>query len=286
MFHALAFSFAILVAGCAKPTTRHPAISLPELQGEVVTQAREQFREEVQRKLRLQQITDRLLSANVSLCNQPRWQYGFYHFDPPKLQDENPVYNALFLDYFGLETTEKNPVITSVRIGSGAQDAGLKKGDRILQAQDQFVQAKIKRDLRSSNFYQNKEDIPPVTWINTLEEVLESLGQNEKLSVTIQRRTRQDSLHYMGREERKVSIFKDSIYHLEMKKKPLCDNQSFPVKGSQINAYTDGTHIGVTIGALNRLSDKELALIIAHELAHCFEGHVDKKKRNALLEAV
>ena len=152
MFHArLLFCYS---GRLCKPTTRHPAISLPD--------------EVVQARPRRSTKETRSTTVRQSLCNRLDGNTAF------GLCQAGIQYTMLVS--YGLETTEKNPVITSVRIGSGAQDAGLKKGDRILQAQDQFVQAKIKRDLRSSNFYQNKEDIRLLH--NTLEEV-ESVHSNK-----------------------------------------------------------------------------------------------------------
>jgi len=58
-------------------------------------------------------------------------------------------------------------------------------------------------------------------------------------------------------------------------------------KASNLNAYADGQNIVVSRGMMRFVeSDTELALVIAHELAHNAMGHVDKKKSNALTGAL
>ena len=58
-------------------------------------------------------------------------------------------------------------------------------------------------------------------------------------------------------------------------------------KSSNINAYADGQNIVISRGMMRFAeNDTELALVIAHELAHNAMTHVDKKKTNALTGAL
>lgn len=62
---------------------------------------------------------------------------------------------------------------------------------------------------------------------------------------------------------------------------------NFPVRvdheSNEINAYADGTQIVITRGIIRFTeNDEELALVIAHELAHDALTHVDKLKQNAM----
>ena len=51
------------------------------------------------------------------------------------------------------------------------------------------------------------------------------------------------------------------------------------VDKEQINAFADGTNIGITTGMIRfAKSDTELSLVIAHELAHNVMGHIDKRR--------
>jgi predicted Zn-dependent protease len=50
------------------------------------------------------------------------------------------------------------------------------------------------------------------------------------------------------------------------------------INDSTINGFTDGKEISITRGAIENLSEEELAFIVGHEKAHIQEGHVGKTK--------
>lgn len=50
---------------------------------------------------------------------------------------------------------------------------------------------------------------------------------------------------------------------------------------NEVNAYADGENITIARGMYRFADDNELALVIAHELAHNIMGHIDKMKHNA-----
>lgn len=58
-------------------------------------------------------------------------------------------------------------------------------------------------------------------------------------------------------------------------------------KSEELNAYADGSSINITSGIMRfTRSDEELALVVAHELAHNTEGHMKAKNRNAAIGAI
>jgi len=58
---------------------------------------------------------------------------------------------------------------------------------------------------------------------------------------------------------------------------------SYDYESMDVNAYADGKFIYITRGMLRFVdNDTELALVIAHELAHNAMGHVKKQKTNAM----
>ena len=69
-----------------------------------------------------------------------------------------------------------------------------------------------------------------------------------------------------------------------LKRVKICDyGVSFQAGKEQINAYADGKAIYLTSGMLRFIeTDTELALVIAHELAHNSMEHIKKKKTNAI----
>lgn len=64
----------------------------------------------------------------------------------------------------------------------------------------------------------------------------------------------------------------------------VCAYPVLLVNDPGLNAYADGNNIYVTTGMMRfAQSDLDLQTVIAHELAHNTEGHIDKKVANALL---
>ena len=55
----------------------------------------------------------------------------------------------------------------------------------------------------------------------------------------------------------------------------------------QINAFADGERVYIAAGMLRFVQDDgELALVLAHEMAHITRGHVEAKQANVLLGAL
>lgn len=67
----------------------------------------------------------------------------------------------------------------------------------------------------------------------------------------------------------------------------VCDYPVTMTDSSEVNAYADGKGIFVTRGMMRfAADDRELAMVLAHELAHNTMGHIDKSKTNAMLGSV
>lgn len=67
----------------------------------------------------------------------------------------------------------------------------------------------------------------------------------------------------------------------------ICDYTVALVLDDDLNAYADGDNVFVTRRMLRFTdSDKELALVIAHELAHNIMNHISKRQRNYSLGAL
>nr|WP_067298344.1 M48 family metallopeptidase [Marinobacterium profundum] len=79
----------------------------------------------------------------------------------------------------------------------------------------------------------------------------------------------------------------DSRMDLTLMPEELCDWPVRLIRSSAINAHADGREIRINQGMLSYAQgDDELALVIAHEIAHNGLQHIDKQLRNLLLGAL
>lgn len=62
-----------------------------------------------------------------------------------------------------------------------------------------------------------------------------------------------------------------------------CSYKADIVPAAVVNAYADGETVKVTQGMMGFVqSDEELALVVGHEMAHDFRGHLEAKRQNEL----
>ena len=277
---------AVIVIGCAQPTTHRPTVSLPELSQEITFQAREEFRQEMELAERVRRIADSVLRAGSAFCGENDRRTGFYYTDKSLWAKLNAIDRNIYLDYYGLSEDEKYPYVTDVSPGSAADRAGLKRGDRIVRFNNHRVdpiRKKVKeRYIGRTGAVQNVKIVEK--WVRTLANAAEDAPRYKPFPVEVLRRHAITQLK-VEREllERSEVTHKDTTFILQMERDTICKNQVFPVNGRSVNAYTDGKNIGITKGMASFASDEELALVIAHELAHCTEKHIRKKKTNAIL---
>ena len=136
------------------------------------------------------------------------------------------------------------PTIVYVAAGSGAEAAGLQNNDVITAVDGQPIPPSAK----SSAFYTKL--------------VRAASGHPIVFSV-----------HRSG-ETREVTVEPHRV----------CDYPVAIVDKPQINAYADGKGIYVYRGMMDFVhSDEDLALVLGHEMAHDFRGHLEAKRKNAMV---
>ena len=136
------------------------------------------------------------------------------------------------------------PTILHVAAGSGAEAAGLKDNDVITAVNGQAIAPSVK----SSALYAE----------------LVRAGSGGPIIFTVQR----------SGEAREVTVAPQRV----------CNYPIAIVDKPQVNAYADGKGIYVYRGMMDFVhSDEELALVIAHEMAHDFRGHLEAKRQNAFV---
>lgn len=246
----LVASIVIIVAGCAGTTTTLP-------QGDAATVVSERFNQQVafaqeyrRKGERLEVLARQVLDANVELCPRTAPYDGFVvETEYVKGMTSPEIMKALY----GRDLDR--PLVTRVTAGSPAARAGLKQGDAIVKMNDWYVPA---------------------------------LGSSRS------RRTVQRALvskfRDMGFEPSTYTVLRGTDgpdgeqTHVDITITPTrtCDYWARVVPGDQLNAWTDGTWMYFSFGIMRFLqNDKDLQAVVAHELAHITEGHVEKSSRNA-----
>ncbi len=96
------------------------------------------------------------------------------------------------------------------------------------------------------------------------------------------------SKHFKDVEEKQVKRIKvdrkGEILKFNVNQKKICNYPIIFTQDKIVNAYADGKSIIMTQGMVDYArDDNEIAMVIAHELAHNDRGHLDAKKKNTLI---
>ena len=96
------------------------------------------------------------------------------------------------------------------------------------------------------------------------------------------------STHFKDIEEKPVKRIKidrkGEILTFDINQKKICNYPIIFTQDKIVNAYADGKSIIMTQGMVDYArDDNEIAMVIAHELAHNDRGHLDAKKKNTLI---
>jgi predicted Zn-dependent protease len=141
-----------------------------------------------------------------------------------------------------------SPVIFFVHPKFPAAKVGIKPGDRLLNYNGTVLIGKSFREIK--NVFQENQ-----------------LSKNNQITVIVERDGR----------------------ILEFKMEGVLCSKYFMIlaPSDQINAFSDGNNIVVYNGMMRFTeNDDELAFVVAHEIAHSVQGHVQKKTGNVLLGSI
>lgn len=167
-------------------------------------------------------------------------------FEIGTLRDFEQVYWPAANQILGVDEQVR---LTAVRPGSAADDAGLETGDVLVAV--------------------NKVAITPgMMATKTARSALRDASRSGKPVELIVRRDGRNIL---------VTLTPD----------PICDYAPILARQEGVNAYADGENIFVTRGMMRfAATDDELALVIAHELAHNAMDHIEAQRGNQMLGSV
>jgi hypothetical protein len=247
VFYALVVC--ILLTACSAPTTRPVEIDKAAEDAEARLQRELAFEGFLEDELRVKRVAQPILEKAADLCkDKVRYDSGATFTSMSAYgKDFEPVVTK----YLGISGHELG--LLHVVPGSPADKAGLKRGDRLISVNG-FVIPGTKDAAtelgKRANEWLKKPD--PVTSIYARKSADGSV-QTAQAVVTPVR---------------------------------ACDSPAFLVMQESLNAYADGKGIGIFRGMLRFTNDTELAIVIGHELAHNFMGHIEAGQRNNVLGTI
>ena len=257
-----------ILAGCAAPATQRPIVPVGDYSEEILVQSRDEFARQARAQERVSRIFYRLADASSELCDKTGAGFGFGYIATSHLKSMSFEARVLTLDYLGYDPQKTVMPVTITRVipGSAASKAGLLEGDRVLA-------------VDGTPLHQLKAKVFPLARRDEPKEFAEVLDQYSKVSKDHQGRA-------VYRDSIVIRVSREGKPHsLTLRPDVVCDYEVFlSMDATTVNAYTDGRRIVTTEGMVNfAQTDNELALVLAHEMAHCSEGHIGKKRANAIL---
>lgn len=252
-------SVAILAFGCAMPATRPPAVSPAAVRAEQLKQQQLFIQSHLLQTQRLEDIGHPLLVAASGFCERYITVRAGVRFT--NVYDFGPAYQAAAWALGFGDTL----IVSTVAKGSAAERAGLRAGDRILTLQGRAAPTgrnALSEAVKRAADAASRRTPLSLTVVSGPFPVLDGLADT----------TRRDD-HTPGLV-RAVSIPGDKA----------CPFGLALVQDNTIQAAADGRNIVVTTGLLRfASSDDELALVVAHEIAHNALRHGEGKQKNASL---
>jgi hypothetical protein len=229
------------------PVPEAPHIAAPSLPPPISTA--ELARQEALRELlamqdRLYRVAAPLLLDNAPLCK--RHSRNLLGFTAKNKYSFSGEYVDSAQSVLGLDEQLQ---IVGVMIGSGAANAGVKRGDKLVAVENTMLPQG-----------QNAEHLAGQTLVSLLA---------KKTEITLQLNRQGNDLAL------KVPLTNACAFVVELG------------NTENVNAYADGHRVMVTRGMLNfAKSDDELAIILATEMAHNILGDVAKRHMTAAITAV
>jgi len=242
---ALAGCSSLTIPPAATPSPATPTTSLPATPGSTVSRSESEaeFDRLIARQDRVYRVIAPLIVKNAVLCKTAaRPLLGFtaknrYSF-PAELRDA------------AVARLGKGDELRVVQVldGSGAQRAGVQRGDALLSIAGKTL------------------PLGPQAETDTARLLAPLLKQTTEVDVQVLRNEAPITL--------KVALTTACAYTVDIGNAP------------HVNAYSDGRRIMVTAGLLAEVSDQELAVILAREIAHNIQLHATTMQTRATMASI
>lgn len=250
----------VLAAACVPPTTQLGSVSDDAVRAEQLKQQQLVLRTDFEYQQRLDDVAYPLLKAAVPMCSKAVGTMRGIRF--ANVHSFKKEYRAAAR---GLGFTDTLSIV-GVTKGSAAGRAGVKAGDRIVGI------GGASAPLGPNAALDFVKRLPPRTSAKTSG----VQPHSELVRLTMRRGT--EGVSEMGTS---------SEVALELPADTVCVYTGVAIKDDVLNAWADGKNVVITSAMLRfTQTDDELAVVVAHEIAHNAMGHIDAKKKNATFGAI
>lgn len=234
----------LFLGACATPATHRANVDEDLVETERHIQREIALRQLLKREARLLDVANDLLIEGAGICDETRPYAGakYASIEDFEVEMQDAARSAL--------NVKDGLTVLHVVAGSPADQAGLKAGD-VINAVDGKV---IKSDNGAwgESITQRFQSI-----------AVSTLTDNGAIDLTVSRN--------------------GAAREIKIESKEVCAYNVILANSDTINAYADGQNIVITTGMMRFAEDDdELALVVAHELAHNAMGHLEKRRINAI----
>jgi membrane-associated protease RseP (regulator of RpoE activity) len=248
--HCILLCLAQLLAACATPTTQ--AVDIDKAASEVEAQLQRELAFEgfLEDELRVKRVAHPILVAAAPLCkDKTHYESGAVFTTADGFGKDYTTTVSRFIG--GIAGNQLG--LLHVVPGSPADQAGLRRGDRLLEINGYVVPDA--KDASEQLAKQAKEWLKNPTPLKTSYLRTTADGGTQTL-------------------------------HTSISPVLACDYEAVLIMEESLNAFADGQRIAIFRGMLRFANDQELAIMIGHELAHNFMGHIEAQQRNGLLGTI
>jgi hypothetical protein len=269
-------------AACMAPTTQQASLTRSQLVAEQHRQEELAVQATIAQQQRLERVAWPILRTALPLCaDRSTLRLGLnlatVHDFPKVLQG-----GARRLGF------SDTLMVTGVVEGSPAHVAGIRAGDRLTNVGDRPIKPGRQAQLTFARQFhalvtppkvRKGEPLPPLEPFGFgIRRGASPLASYEAMQREIA------AAPGAGRDSVVVApapVITGSVL-TRVRPDTVCAVQSVVVKDDMLNAWTDGKTLWVTTAMLRFVqNDDELAAVVAHEVAHAVERHIDAKKANA-----
>ena len=266
-------AFVVVSTACAKPTTQLGSVPAESITGEQLKQQQLVLANRIKQQQRLDDIQYPLLTAAAPLCQgrvtteRGLWVANVYSFGDKGREAASAM---------GFSDTL---TVVGVASGSAAAKAGFRVGDRIVGVGGQYApigaQAVPAYHFRVTQLTPHNQGEPASAPGAVSFRVRR--GPPVTAHVSAETLPSADSVPDAAVTEEELNVAPDSV----------CMSAAVAVKSDVLNAFADGVFVYITTAMMRfAADDEELAVVVAHELAHNAMRHMDAKKKNSTFGAI